>query len=91
VNKFRFNINSEDRFINIPIQINTDLLGKEDLIEKYEDDVVEKVINPIEDFEITRYNHNRWYNIDNEEKYSIEYKFNFFNSFIHLSNSTFTC
>lgn len=88
MNKFRFNINSEDRFINIPIQINTDLLGKEDLIEKYEDDVVEKVINPIEDFEITRYNHNRWYNIDNEEKYSIEYKFNFFNRSTDIESTT---
>ena len=88
MNKFRFNINSEDRFINIPIQINTDLLGKEDLIEKYEDDVVEKVINPIEDFEITRYNHNKWYNIDNEEKYSIEYKFNFFDRSTDIESTT---
>lgn len=78
MNKFRFNINSEDRFINIPIQINTDLLGKDDLVEKYEDDVLEKIINPIEDFEVTRYNHNKWFNSKNEEKYSIEYKFNFF-------------
>ena len=59
VNKYRFNIQPGDRFFNIPIEIKTDLLGREDLIEKFEEDVIEKVINPIEDFEVTRYAHKK--------------------------------
>jgi hypothetical protein len=77
VNKYRFNIQSNDKYLNIPIEIKADMLGRDDLVDKYEDEVLEKVINPVEDFEVTRYAHNDWFKEDNVNT-SIEYKFSFF-------------
>ena len=85
VNKYRFNIQPGDRFFNIPIEIKTDLLGREDLIEKFEEDVIEKVINPIEDFEVTRYAHKK---NDNKEDTYVNYQFNFFDRSIDVESTT---
>ncbi len=72
VNKYRFNIQPGDRYLNIPIEIKNDMLGRDDLVDKYEDEVLQEVINPIEDFEVTRYSHKDWIK-DNEIKSSIEF------------------
>jgi len=85
VNKYRFNIQPGDRFFNIPIEIKTDLLGRDDLIDKFEEETIEKVINPIEDFEVTRYAHKK---SDNKEDTSINYQFNFFDRSIDVESTT---
>ena len=78
VNKYKIKISPNDRYINIPIQIDTDLLGRDDLIDEFEDETIEKVINPIEDFELTRFAHKDWVE-NNQLKSSIEHKFFFYN------------
>ena len=83
MNKFRLKISPSDTYVNIPIQIDTDLLGRDDLVDKYEDDIVEEVINPIEDFEITRFAHKDWIE-NNILKSSVNYKFNFFDRSIDV-------
>ena len=85
MNKYRFNIQPGDRFFNIPIEIKTDLLGRDDLIDKFEEETIEKVINPIEDFEVTRYAHKK---SDNKEDTSINYQFNFFDRSIDVESTT---
>ena len=55
MNKFRFTVNNGDTYINLPVEINFDNFGREDLIKQYENDVLEEIINPVEDFETTRY------------------------------------
>ena len=57
MNKFRFTVNNEDTYINLPMEIDFDNFGREDLIKQYENDVLEEIINPMEDFETTRYSH----------------------------------
>lgn len=89
VNKYRLNFNSNDKYINIPIEIKTDLLGRDNLIDTYEDYVVEEVINPIEDFEVTRYAHKNWV-LQGNFKTSIEYKFSFFDRSISINDATTT-
>lgn len=86
MNKYRLNFNSNDKYINIPIEIKTDLIGRDDLIDSYEDVVIEEVINPIEDFEVTRYAHKDWVSqgIINT---SIEYKFNFFDRSVSIEDA----
>ena len=54
------------------------MLGRDDLVDKYEEEVLQEVINPIEDFEVTRYAHKDWTK-DNEIQSSIEYEFYFYN------------
>ena len=77
-NNYRISLNQKDKYINIPIQIKTDELGRDDLIDKYEEEVIEKVINPIDDFEITRFGHKEWIE-NNLANTKITYDFNFFN------------
>ena len=55
MNKFRFTVNNEDTYINLPMEIDFDNFGREDLIKQYENDVVEEVINPIDNTPIITY------------------------------------
>ena len=84
MNKYRFNIQPGNRYLNIPIEIKTDLLGRDDLINKFEDETIEKVINPIEDFEVTRYAHRKY---ENENKTSLNYEFLFFDRSIDVETT----
>lgn len=46
--------------LNIPISLDTkfDITGQEDLIEKFSDDVLQDIINPIKDYEVSKFIHN---------------------------------
>ena len=46
VNKYRFNIQPGDRYLNIPIEIKNDMLGRDDLVDKYEDEVLARSDKP---------------------------------------------
>jgi len=88
VNKFRFTVKQTDTEIDLPIEIKFDGLGREDLVRQYENDVLEEIINPIEDFEVTRYSHNEWLDDNQNEKTSTTYSFHFFNRQISVENTT---
>lgn len=88
MNKFRFTVKQNDTEINLPIEIKFDGLGREDLVQQYEDDVLEQIINPVEDFEVTRYSHNEWLDSNNEKKTSTTYSFNFFDRSKNITSTT---
>ena len=46
--------------LNIPINLETkfDITGQEDLIEKFSDDVLQDIINPVKDYEVSKFIHN---------------------------------
>ena len=88
MNKFRFTVNNGDTYINLPVEIDFDNFGREDLIKQYENDVLEEIINPVEDFETTRYSHTQWLTVNNEPKTSTTYEFFFFNRDIDVNNTT---
>ena len=50
--------------------------------------MLEQIINPVEDFETTRYSHNKWLDINNVPKNSTTYEFSFFNRTISVENTT---
>lgn len=77
VSNYRFSFNADDKSINIPLQINFDMAGRDEAIDIYQNQVREEVINPINDFELTRFTHATW---DNDTtKTELTYKFNFYN------------
>ena len=88
MNKFRFTVKQNDTEINLPIEIKFDGLGREDLVQQYEDDVLEQIINPVEDFEVTRYSHNEWLDSNNVKKTSTTYSFNFFDRSKNITSTT---
>jgi len=77
VNKYRFPIPENDGYINIPIEIKWDFLGKDDSIEIYEESVIEDIIGTPRDFEILRFSHQP--HTDNTRT-DINYEFNFFDN-----------
>lgn len=79
-NKYRFTIPTNDKYINLPVEIKWDFYGRDDTIEEYVEDVLEEVIGVAEDFEIGRFSHNEYPNPSIENKAtSINYNFFFFN------------
>ena len=57
-NKYTFTLpKGDDKYINIPIEIKWDLIGQDDAIEKYQEDVVEEIVGFPGDFEILRFAH----------------------------------
>jgi len=75
-NNYRFKLGLKEEFINIPIKIDFDNLGRQEAVEEFERQTIEKVINPINDFETTRFAHAPW--DTNQDKTEINYQFNFF-------------
>ncbi len=75
-NKYTFTLpKGDDKYINIPIEIKWDLIGQDDAIEKYQEDVVEEIVGFPGDFEILRFAHDSY---DNGSKTDIKYDFYFF-------------
>ena len=74
---YRIKISPKDLNVNIPINLDFSTHGKEDLIVKYEDKIVDEVINPVTDFEITRFSHDEWLG-GNKAEYSTHYEFSFY-------------
>jgi hypothetical protein len=75
-NKYTFTLpKGTDQYINIPIEIKWDFIGQDDVIEKYEEDVIEEIVGFPGDFEILRFGHDSY---DNGNKTDIKYDFYFF-------------
>lgn len=86
VNNYRISLDEKDKSFKIPIITDFNFVGRDDLISVYEDDVVEEIINPIEDFEVTRYSHKPT-QILNSFVTNIVYQFNFFDRSIPVENT----
>lgn len=89
VNKYRFSDNGQERMVQIPLEITWDMEGRTDSIDVFEDEVVEQVINPPEDFEVTRFDHMKWLS-GSTEKYDINYEFFFLSQTVDISGATST-
>jgi hypothetical protein len=79
VNNYRFRLEQQDKGIEIPITVSWDVNGINESIDLYEDEVIRQVINPIDNFETTRYSHNPWNeSITNKTQTSTNYEFYFY-------------
>lgn len=63
-----------DGYVNIPINMQWDFLGNDDSITTYEADVINQVVGPAADFEVARFAHNKFPNMDT----GINYEFYFY-------------
>ena len=77
VNNYRFTLNDNDTFINIPIEIKWDFSGHDDSIELYEDEVIKEIIGVPYDFEVARFSHKPYLK---STRTDINYQFNFFDN-----------
>lgn len=66
--------NDTDKFINIPVNMQWDFMGRDDSIQEYEVDAIKQVIGTPQDFEIIRFSHKP----NNNQDTFINYEFNFY-------------
>ena len=85
-NYFRYSVSPNERFINIPVQIAFDNLGREDGIVNFENDVLTEIINGIDDFETTRFANAPY--PTNPSVTEVNYQFSFFNYNNSISAAT---
>lgn len=85
-NNYRITISPNTQQLNIPIKLDFDNLGKEQGFVEYEDYAINQVINPAQDFEVTRFPHSFW--DENQTKTNINYDFYFFDGSIRLTATT---
>lgn len=76
-NNFRIRFNPNTQQINIPLELQWDNAGRGEAVSAYETEIIRQVINPIDDFETSRFAHKPW-NVE-ETRTDIHYQF-FFNS-----------
>ena len=86
-NYFRKIVTGNEEYINIPLEITFDMEGRGDMIRDWEEEVIKDVLNPIIDFETTKFA-NKEYNVNNTLKTEINYEFNFFNYLIPPLSAT---
>jgi len=55
VNRYKIRVDSKEQKVILPLSLDFDDAGREDLIKTYEDDVLNKVIGKAKDYEVTRY------------------------------------
>lgn len=89
VNKYRFTLNPNTQQITIPIDLSWENAGRGEAVSAYEADIVSQVINPIDDFEVTRFAHSFWDLLNT--KTNISYEFYFFNSLLTGVTTTTNC
>jgi hypothetical protein len=73
-NRIRIVKDDIDKFVNIPINMQWDFMGRDDSISEYEVDVLKQVTGAPADFEIARFAHNIFPNTES----AINYEFNFY-------------
>lgn len=88
-NHYRLTISPNTQQINIPIQIDFDNLGKEQGFVEFEDYALNQVINPVQDFEVTRFPHSFWDGSTTDT--SINYNFYFYSGGTTNVSSTTNC
>jgi hypothetical protein len=96
---FRKTITDQDQYLDIPLEINFDMLGREDGVASFENEVISEILNPISDFEITKFAHSDWqFNFTiqtpfgptniNLEGTNVNYEFYFFDYLTGVTAST---
>jgi hypothetical protein len=83
-NKIKLLKTELDQFVNIPVNMQWDFTGRDDSISEYETDVLRRVIGLPVDFEIAKFNHNVFPNMDS----AIDYEFYFYNDLQPITANT---
>jgi hypothetical protein len=84
-NKYRFTLpKGDDKYINLPVEIKWDFLGRTDAVDEYQKNAVERVTGVAEDFEILRFAHAPYG--DDDSKTDVKYDFHFFSVLIDDGN-----
>jgi hypothetical protein len=60
VNRYRIAVSENDKYFNIPLEINFDMLDREQAIQSYQEEINKTLITPIKDFDVTKFAHTEY-------------------------------
>ena len=86
VNKYKIVLPENNQYLNIPLEMNWDFLGRDDSIDEYQEKMVKEVIGGINDFEISRFSHNEYVDNLNLMKTNINYEFYFYDNVLPITS-----
>jgi len=87
VNKYKFVKSNTNKQVNIPIEIKWDFTERDQAIDTYQLEVVDKLLGTAIDFELARFAHNEYVNEEGFDiKSKINYEFLFFNTGFTINN-----
>lgn len=84
VNKYKIPITSLEKQLDIPIEIKWDFLERDQAIDQYQKPILDDIIGPAVDFELTRFPHKE-YDLNSTK---INYEFYFFDTGDTISNTS---
>ena len=58
--KFLGTLKVQDGYLNIPLEVDFDLEGRSQAVEDFENQILRQIINPVTDFEMTKFAHSGW-------------------------------
>ena len=86
VNKYKIVLPENNQYLNIPLEMNWDFLGRDDSIDEYQEKMVKEVIGGVNDFEISRFSHNEYVDNLNLMKTNINYEFYFYDNVLPITS-----
>lgn len=87
VSKYKILLPNVDKQVNIPIEMKWDFTERDQAIDTYQNEVLNNLIGPVNDFELARFSHSQYLSANtNNFVTKIFYEFNFFNTGSTLSN-----
>jgi hypothetical protein len=75
VNKYRIVLDNNEKYLDIPIEMKWDFTGQDDSIDEYQKTILEEVIGLANDFEICRFTHQEYLDVNLRSKTNINYEF----------------
>jgi hypothetical protein len=90
VNKYRIVLDNNEKYLDIPIEMKWDFTGQDDSIDEYQKTILEEVIGLANDFEICRFTHQEYLDVNLRSKTNINYEFNFYNYSLPVTAATVT-
>jgi hypothetical protein len=89
VSKYKILIPLDDKQINIPIEMKWDFTERDQAIDRYQSEVINNLVGPVNDFELIRFSHNDYLSANTTDFVTkIFYDFNFFDTGSTISNPT---
>ena len=82
VNKFKITRDNISKKLTIPLEVKFDPYGRQQMLDKYTDEIIQEIINPPKDYEIARFSHEQY----GLSLTSTNYQFYFFDNAVPIQN-----
>jgi hypothetical protein len=64
VNKYKILLPENNKYLDIPLEMNWDFLGRDDSIQTYQNEILKDIIGNANDFEILQFTHKEYIVLD---------------------------